>query len=92
MLRIDNSSQQSPSLWESVLPPEPFQMNEELTQVDKRLMMNVSSTLFGRGSARPWVGRQPPEDNAPPASRWCGGREIQGALMRLAGVKVKRKR
>jgi IS5 family transposase len=37
MLRIDNSSQQSPSLWESVLPPELFQMNKELTQVDKLL-------------------------------------------------------
>jgi IS5 family transposase len=37
MLRIDNSSQQNPSLWESVLPPELFQMNEELSQVDKLL-------------------------------------------------------
>jgi IS5 family transposase len=37
MLRIDNSSQQNPSLWESVLPPEIFQMNEELTQIDKLL-------------------------------------------------------
>jgi IS5 family transposase len=37
MLRLDNSSQQNPSLWESVLPPELFQMNEELTQVDKLL-------------------------------------------------------
>jgi len=37
MLRIDNSSQQSPSLWESVLPPELFRLNEELTQVDKQL-------------------------------------------------------
>jgi len=37
MLRMDNSSQQSPSLWETVLPPELFQMNEELTQVDKLL-------------------------------------------------------
>jgi len=37
MLRIDNSSQQSPSLWETVLPPEIFQMNEELTRVDKLL-------------------------------------------------------
>ena len=37
MLRLDNSSQQSPSLWESVLPPELFQMNEELTRVDKLL-------------------------------------------------------
>jgi len=37
MLRINNSSQQNPSLWESVLPPELFQMNEELTQVDKLL-------------------------------------------------------
>ena len=37
MLRLDNSSKQQPSLWESVLPPELFQMNEELTQVDKLL-------------------------------------------------------
>jgi hypothetical protein len=37
MLRIDNSSQQNPSLWEAVLPPELFQMNEELTRVDKLL-------------------------------------------------------
>ena len=37
MLRLDNSSQQNPSLWETVLPPELFQMNEELTQVDKLL-------------------------------------------------------
>jgi len=37
MLRIDNSSQQNPSLWESVLPPELFHLNEELTRVDKLL-------------------------------------------------------
>jgi IS5 family transposase len=37
MLRLDNSSQQNPSLWESVLPPELFQMNEELIQVDRLL-------------------------------------------------------
>ena len=37
MLRIDNSSQQNPSLWELVLPPELFRMNEELTKVDKLL-------------------------------------------------------
>jgi IS5 family transposase len=37
MLRLDNSSQQNPSLWESVFPPELFQMNEELTQIDKLL-------------------------------------------------------
>ena len=37
MLRIDNRSQQNPSLWESVLPPELFQMNEELTRIDKLL-------------------------------------------------------
>ena len=37
MLRLDNSSQQTPSLWESVLPPELFQMNEELTRIDKLL-------------------------------------------------------
>jgi IS5 family transposase len=37
MLRLDNENQKQPSLWESVLPPEFFQMNEELTQVDKLL-------------------------------------------------------
>jgi len=37
MFRLDNSSQQNPSFWESVLPPELFQMNEELTRVDKLL-------------------------------------------------------
>jgi len=37
MLRIDNSSQQNPSLWELVLPPELFLMNEELTRIDKLL-------------------------------------------------------
>jgi len=37
MLCLDNSSRQNPSLWESVLPPELFQMNEELTKVDKLL-------------------------------------------------------
>lgn len=37
MLRLDNANQKQPSLWESVLPPELFQMNEELTQVDKLL-------------------------------------------------------
>jgi IS5 family transposase len=37
MLRIDNSSQHNPSLWETVLPPELFQMNEELAQIDKLL-------------------------------------------------------
>jgi IS5 family transposase len=34
---MDNSSQQNPSLWETVLPPELFQMSEELTRVDKLL-------------------------------------------------------
>ncbi len=37
MLRLDNDSQEQPSLWESVLAPELFQMNEELTRVDKLL-------------------------------------------------------
>lgn len=37
MLRLDNANQKQPSLWESVLPPELFQMNEELTQVDALL-------------------------------------------------------
>lgn len=37
MLRLDNSSQDQPSLWETVLPPELFQLNEELTKIDKLL-------------------------------------------------------
>jgi IS5 family transposase len=37
MLRLDNDSQEQPTLWESVLPPELFQLNEELTQVDHLL-------------------------------------------------------
>jgi IS5 family transposase len=37
MLRLDKSSQQNPSLWETVLPPELFHLNEELTRVDKLL-------------------------------------------------------
>lgn len=37
MLRLDNDSQEQPSFWESVLPAELFQMNEELTRVDKLL-------------------------------------------------------
>jgi len=37
MLRLDNSNQQNPSLWESVLSPELFRLNEELTKVDKLL-------------------------------------------------------
>jgi IS5 family transposase len=37
MLRLDSSSREQPMIWESVLPPELFQMNEELTQVDKLL-------------------------------------------------------
>ena len=37
MLRLDNNSQQNPSLWESVLPRELSQMNEKLTKVDKLL-------------------------------------------------------
>jgi hypothetical protein len=31
MLRLDNDNQKQPSLWETVLPLELFQMNEELT-------------------------------------------------------------
>lgn len=59
MLRIDNSSQQNPSLWETVLPPELFQMNEELTQVDKLLDAERFFPLFERGLARAWAGRPP---------------------------------
>ncbi len=34
MLRLDNDQ---PSLWESVLPPELFEMNEELAKIDRIL-------------------------------------------------------
>ena len=34
MLRLNK---EQPSLWESVLPPELFQMSEELSQVDRLL-------------------------------------------------------
>ena len=34
MLRLDN---EQPSLWESVLPPELFEMSEELTKIDRIL-------------------------------------------------------
>jgi len=37
MLRLDNENQKQPSLWESVLPPELFKLNEELTMVDQLL-------------------------------------------------------
>jgi IS5 family transposase len=37
MLCIDNNSRQNPSLWEAVLPAELFQMNEELTSIDRLL-------------------------------------------------------
>lgn len=37
MLRLGNSSRQNPSLWESVLPPEFFRINEELAKIDKLL-------------------------------------------------------
>jgi IS5 family transposase len=57
MLRLDNDSQAQPSLWESVLPPELFQMNEELTQVDKLLrderFLAPFQRNFGTGIGRP---------------------------------------
>jgi len=57
MLRLDNDSQEQPSLWESVLPPELFQMNEELTQVDKLLsderFLTPFQQKFGTGMGRP---------------------------------------
>lgn len=57
MLRIDNGSKQNPSLWESVLPPELFQMNEELTQVDKLLdderFLTSFRERFGTTMGRP---------------------------------------
>ena len=37
MLRLDSSRREQPTIWETVLPPEFFQMNEELTRVDKLL-------------------------------------------------------
>ena len=57
MLRLDNNSQEQPSLWESVLPPELFQMNEELTQVDKLLsderFLIPFQQKFGTSMGRP---------------------------------------
>ena len=57
MLRLDNNSQEQPSLWETVLPPELFQMNEELTQVDKLLkderFLAPFQQRFGTGIGRP---------------------------------------
>lgn len=35
MLRLDND--RPPSLWESVLPPQLFEMSEELTRIDRIL-------------------------------------------------------
>ena len=37
MLRLDSSSREQPMIWETVLAPEFFRMNEELTRVDKLL-------------------------------------------------------
>jgi IS5 family transposase len=57
MLRLDNDSQEQPSLWEFVLPPELFQMNEELTQVDKLLnderFLTPFKAKFGTNIGRP---------------------------------------
>jgi IS5 family transposase len=57
MLRLDNESQEQPSFWESVLPPELFQMNEELTEVDKLLnderFLVPFQQKFGTGTGRP---------------------------------------
>jgi IS5 family transposase len=57
MLRLDNDSQGQPSFWESVLPPELFQMNEELTQVDKLLndkrFLTPFQQKFGTAMGRP---------------------------------------
>jgi IS5 family transposase len=57
MLRLDNDSQEQPSLWETVLPPELFQMNEELTKVDKLLsdecFLAPFQQKFGTGIGRP---------------------------------------
>ena len=57
MLRLDNDSQEQLSFWESVLPPELFQMNVELTQVDKLLgderFLTPFQQKFGTGMGRP---------------------------------------
>ena len=57
MLRLDNNSQEQPSFWESVLPPELFQINEELTQVDKLLsderLLTPFQQKFGTSMGRP---------------------------------------
>jgi len=57
MLRLDNDSQEQSSLWESVLPPELFKMNEELTQVDKLLsddrFLAPFQAKFGTNMGRP---------------------------------------
>jgi len=57
MLRLDNDSKEQPSLWESVLPPELFQMNEELTKVDKLLdderFLAPFQRKFSTGMGRP---------------------------------------
>jgi len=57
MLRLDNNSQEQPSFWESVLPPELFQMNEELTRVDKLLgderFLTPFQAKFGTKMGRP---------------------------------------
>jgi IS5 family transposase len=54
---MDNNSQEQPSFWESVLPPELFQMHEELTQVDKLLnderFLAPFQQKFGTGMGRP---------------------------------------
>jgi IS5 family transposase len=57
MLRLDNDSQEQPSLWETVLPPELFQINEELTEVDKLLsderFLSPFQQKFGTSMGRP---------------------------------------
>jgi IS5 family transposase len=57
MLRLDNDNQKQPFLWETVLPPELFQMNEELTQVDKLLsderFLAPFKAKFGTDMGRP---------------------------------------
>lgn len=57
MLRLDNDNQEQPSLWETVLPAELFQMNEELTQVDQLLkderFLIPFKVKFGTDMGRP---------------------------------------
>jgi len=47
MLCLDNSSKEQPSLWETVLPPELFQLNEELLQLQQGATIALISKKIG---------------------------------------------